>query len=697
MYFMKSVSTIFLLFCLFSSFGFSQNSDIEILRKNLINDALINRGFQPRIERYIAPDYGKTKQYLNKMNSEGGWNDIDYTDRDNNWDPLHHLNRVLIMAYNYSKNTSKYYQNKKLLAGLEKAISHWYTINPKCDNWYKNRIAKQFYLNIIALLLEDKIDSSLQTKMINDLTEIPTMTGSNRTLLATSTFYRGVLTNNTKMIKLGVTGVTDQIKISTKEGIQPDFSFHQHGHFIYNGSYGFNFLRESVWMATMVHGTSFAFSDEFIKTLRNYYWEGTRRMIRGGLIDYNVRGRQVGRGDAIKLFGNLLIPVLKRMIIADSDYAGEYNSSMELIEKQLPQNTFGHYHFWRSDYSIHHRKLYSTSLKMCSERTVGIELNMNTENKLGYWLPYGLTYIYRHGKEYDAIFPAWDWARLPGVTNPYIKIEETRKGKAHTQQTSFVGGVSNGKYGISSMDFSKNKTVAKKAWFWFDDEWVALGAGINSEHDSVVITSVNQTLLKGKVFIDGEPFLNGKETLENPTWILHDSVGYVFPENKKVEIKAEMQSGNMQDIYGLGKDTVYSKPVFSLWFNHGVKPNNESYEYMVVPGIDKNSLEKYTKNLPLYILLNTSQIQAVYHKKLDLTGIVFYEKGEFEYEGLVANTDAPCLVLIDKKNSEVSISDPTTKLKEIKIQLKKDKTVILDQVVKLPANGFAGKSVTLNW
>ena len=54
---------------------------------------------------------------------------------------------------------------------------------------------------------------------------------------------------------------------------------------------------------------------------------------------------------------------------------------------------------------------------MCSERTVGIETNVNSENKLGYWLPYGLTYIYRHGYEYDGIFPVWDWAILPGVTN----------------------------------------------------------------------------------------------------------------------------------------------------------------------------------------------------------------------------------------------------------------------------------------
>ena len=45
-------------------------------------------------------------------------------------------------------------------------------------------------------------------------------------------------------------GLEKELLVTDKEGIQPDYSFHQHGHFIYNGSYGSNFLRESIWMAT---------------------------------------------------------------------------------------------------------------------------------------------------------------------------------------------------------------------------------------------------------------------------------------------------------------------------------------------------------------------------------------------------------------------------------------------------------------
>ncbi len=77
---------------------------------------------------------------------------------------------------------------------------------------------------------------------------------------------------------------------------------------------------------------------------------------------------------------------------------------------------------------------------MCSERTVGIELNMNSENKLGYWLPYGLTYIYRRGDEYTAIFPVWDWALLPGVTSPHVEITEYDKAEARPSIHLLSGG-----------------------------------------------------------------------------------------------------------------------------------------------------------------------------------------------------------------------------------------------------------------
>ena len=671
----------------------AQSEDIQTLKTRLIKDAIEDYGFLPRTSRYIETEIDRAGEYLRNLSEAGSWNDVDYSDRDNNWAPLLHLDRMLVMAINYAQPDNTFYKNRNMLAGLINALEYWYEVNPESENWYKNEIAKQFYLNIIGLLLQSDIDDNLLVKIVSDLTADPTMTGSNRTLLATSTIYRGVLENNPEMIRAGVKGVTDQIEITTKEGIQPDFSFHQHGHFIYNGSYGSNFLRESIWLASIVRGTQFAYTAEQISILRNYFLDGTRWMLRGRLFDYNVRGRHVGRPDGLLLYAEVLIPQLEHFMAADPEHRDQYRLAKEMIENGNPQDISGHKHFWRSDYTVQHRKDYFVSLKMCSQRTVGIELNMNAENKLGYWLPYGLTYIYQQGDEYDDIFPVWDWALLPGVTNPHLEIEEFGRGVAYTQQTEFVGGVSDGQYGISVMDFEQQKTSAKKAWFWLDREFIALGTAIKSSHEAPVVTGINQTLLKGEVLVDGKKLQIEQPLKKDLDWLHHNQVGYIFPGSEEINLKAARQQGNIQKIYGLGKDTVYQSEVFSAWFDHGQQPTEDSYQYIVVPGINSTEVADYAKSLPVQILANKSEIQAVRHHELEITGLVFHQKGAFEvHKNLKVQINKPALVLINEADDRIFISDPTTELKEITIIIEHDNKQ-MTRTIALPGGGMAGRSV----
>jgi len=142
------------LLCLASFTLFSQHNDIQMIRNNLINDALQNHGFSSRTGYYIKSDFGKAEEYLNSMEADGSWIDIDYLDRDNNWSPLRHLDKMLVMTISYASSTSELYRDKALLKGLERSLVYWYKVNPVCDNWYKNRIGKQFWFNVIGLLLQ---------------------------------------------------------------------------------------------------------------------------------------------------------------------------------------------------------------------------------------------------------------------------------------------------------------------------------------------------------------------------------------------------------------------------------------------------------------------------------------------------------------------------------------------------------------
>ncbi|WP_114751051.1 polysaccharide lyase family 8 super-sandwich domain-containing protein [Pleomorphovibrio marinus] len=671
--------------------SYAQDEEIALLRQRLLQDALDQKGFVPRVSQYMIPNFKEADEYLGSLSEEGSWQDVDYADRDNEWEPLIALNRILVMAHAFANPKQEAYQKQEIMRGIEKALTFWYSTNPVCDNWYKNRIAKQMYLGVIGLLVRDELDKTLLNRVINDLTEEPSMTGSNRTLLATSVFYRGVLENNPERVRMGVEGVTDQVVMAEGEGVQVDYSFHQHGPYLYNGSYGSNFLRESIWMAAMVQGTSYAFEEVHLALLRNYYWKGTRWMIRKGVLDYNVRGRQVGRPSGFNQRADILVPQLAYLISADPKHEEDLRDSRERIAQRLPQDITGNRHFWRSDYTAHHRDAYFTSLRMCSERTVGVETDVNSENLMGYYLPYGLTYIYRRGDEYENIFPVWDWAKLPGVTNP----SEVPVSKGNfTQEVAFVGGVSDGKYGVSAMELQVQATKGKKAWFWFDDEWVALGADISGGGGDRVTTGINQSRLFGHVYMDGKVQVKGISNPQQASWIWHDSVAYVIHDHSTaLKLEAKEKSGNLHAVFGLGADTVYQMETFTLYVDHGVMPEDGKYAYTVMPGKTLAQTEEYVRDSPILLLSNTPKVQAVHHTELNLTGIVFYEPGSFQVQGDISlSVNAPCILLFHRSNGDIWISDPSTNLKELKLGLAIGKNEEFFRI-NMPRGQEAGKSV----
>lgn len=693
---MKPTISIFVtFFLLLTSQVFSQDGDIEIIKKRLFDDAINNMSIKGRVGSYpyVDTDFTKGAEYLASLKSDGSWTEVDYKVTDNTWLPLIHLDRLVVMATGYFQPNNALYQNAELLAGIENALAYWYQENPTSENWYKNDIAKQFYLNVLGILLEGKIDNALHGKIVGDLTSEMKKTGSDRTLLGASMMVRGVLENNTSLIRTGTDEVKAQLAITTGEGLQIDYTYHDHGAQLYNGTYGFKWLRESIFVSDIVQGTDFAFESKHLEIVRNFYLEGMRWMIRGATLDMNVRGREVGRTKGLLLKGIEFAPQLSQLINADPANAEKYRISKENIENGRPQDISGNRHYWRSDYTVHHRSGYFTSLKMCSDRTIGTEIDLNGNNMLGYWLPYGLTYIYKDGLEFQNIRPVWDWGLMPGVTNPHIEISQ--KG-THTQTTTFVGTASSGVYGVSAMDFSKQNTQAKKSWFWFDDEWVALGTGIQSTHASNIITGINQMALRSAVVVDGRPVSEKSKTLTDPSWVLHDNVGYVFPQGGTVKLKADTQTRSLRDMFTLAADTTFSMDVFSLWLDHGTEPKDGSYQYIVVPVADAASIAAYAKDLPVSILSNTVDIQAVSHPKLKIAGAAFYKAGEISIgSGITIAVDQPAIVLADRVQGTLSVSEPTGLLASLNITVTKAGGVAKKQSVTLPTGELAGKSVQI--
>lgn len=130
----------------------------------------------------------------------------------------------------------------------------------------------------------------------------------------------------------------------------------------------------------------------------------------------------------------------------------------------------------------HHRPGWYMSARMYSTRT------MNTDNLAGcgegllsHYLAEGATCIMRHGDEYLNLFPVWDWQRVPGTTvelAPHSSADPQRKGAS-----AFAGGASDGTVGVAAFQLQRDSLRARKAWFFFSDLAVCLGADIRCATD----------------------------------------------------------------------------------------------------------------------------------------------------------------------------------------------------------------------
>jgi chondroitin AC lyase len=203
--------------------------------------------------------------------------------------------------------------------------------------------------------------------------------------------------------------------------------------------------------------------------------------------------------------------------------------------------------------------------------------------------------------------------------------------------------------------------------------------------------------------------------LNNVSWVLHDGVAYLFPSSANAHIINQTVKGNWRQInhQDWATEEPVQKDVFSLWVDHGTKPQNGKYEYIVVPGMEASAIDDYNKKSGISILANTADVQAVQHKDLERTEIVFYKAGSIHSSnGLTITVDSPCMAMVKTKGKtieQIAISDPTRKLRSIELTVNlpieaagknwksawnKEKKASLIHI-DLPMEDYAGQTVVL--
>lgn len=414
--------------------------------------------------------------------------------------------------------------------------------------------------------------------------------------------------------------------------------------------------------------------------------------------------------------------LIKQM--ADRGYIENCIELAKIMEKPLSEEEkkYNYAHSWfAGDRAAWHRTNYAVSFAIHSKREPAFEC-INEMNMTGWHMGDGALYLYtdydRH--QYDGVnfiyknreiayhFPGTTEDRRERDIRHVVMPEWFRVSKSYAGSISFGG-----QYLTCAMDFESynfdgpddredngygmglaphtNDLVAKKAWFCFDKELVALGAGINSTMNSPVDTTVEHRRLvpeerygqfvghSGDIDSFGQAIYEKRYT--DPDWVCMDGhSGYYFPDGGDVYIRRyisvpDEESGvfgnNLEE--GIEWEKA-SQPFFEVRLEHGENPKDATYSYVILPYATPADLDKYSKEPEIEIISNTPALQAVRKKSLGVTGYVFYEPGKC---GDI-ETNQPVMIMSGRSDdlTEIRIADPSHELESATVIVSGDYEVI---------------------
>lgn len=348
---------------------------------------------------------------------------------------------------------------------------------------------------------------------------------------------------------------------------------------------------------------------------------------------------------------------------------------------------------------FHNRKDYSFNISMYNDKITNTEV-ANTENSKGFHLGDGWTVLNNSdltqylGDTYATI----DWKRLPGTTVDTLPIDKLLDIGDKVSPQQWVGGsVIDGRYGACGMILDKSNSIpdkkgykmdlkANKSWFTFDDEIVEMGSGITSTQGRSVETTVeNRKILpdaSNEFEVNGKTVANGSEDTVKNAKYAHLSgntegsdIGYYFPAENTLHVKSEARSGYWKDINAMpigftADETEKTDNYATMWFDHGVDPDNSAYSYVLLPGMNDEQVKAYAEDPQVEILAQTKDVHAVRHNGLHITAINNFSSEPVTVEGITVDKEASVMVRTYEDGSiQVSAMSPIRDTEEINVTL----------------------------
>ena len=693
--------------------------ELALIRDNLMSSAISYRksGDLPR---------KSVSEYLSLLNSDGS-----FSDTNSNIKVM--TGRLLFMAQAY-KNDPSWKGNVHLKTNLYSAVQFWLDHDPGNSGWTAGCFNEPFSMAAIGLCLydaiqDDKTDSPELNTLMNGMVEwadacwtVSTngelFVGGNISYRLMGMIGRAAIANSPEMFDdiTNIIASTFTVNKTYGYGRLADESWQQHnigGGQNYWLGYGADWLHITRRSCEHLKNTRWALTDAQLNIFADCIIDGWQWLVYRNQGVYSLLGRH-----NLKKKTGYGFDFLSGQIDSLRELAGEENlvrnDELEIVKNRLANSSMAapsfndSKYFYKSDLMIKGKPYHYVATKMLSKRTAGPESG-NGEGKKNYHFGEGSTMIFKTGNEYLNARVGWNYRAIPGTT-----VEQKTDtlplvnwgGNANSYNT-FAGGLSDGNYGLCAFQLHRaykySKVTANKGYFFFDNEFVALGSEIKSSSDSdyEVWTTIDQPERKTDITY----FINGKRhtipldsnvqlsftNITGAAWFHCNDKGYIISSNKKglnIKLWAEKRKGDWCDLdvkYRSGD--VQTVNIFQLSINHLTKPKDGKYAYLVIPNITEEKMCSYLKRIPIRILENSDSIQAVQYSDSNITEIVFYKpgsivvksppgftsgvgKGDLE-SGLTISVDKPAIVLLEATGNQLNLSlaDPNQDQEKIVVAI----------------------------
>ncbi len=599
-----------------------------------------------------------------------------------------------------------------IIAGLEWMNANRYgpAFPISTSDWYLLEVTAPQHINNICTLLYDALTPSQlmrQMRAIEHATPDPTIqqqsgttTGPNRAEKCHLVTVRGILVKDAATLVLARDSLGAVFPaVTASNGFYADGSFIFHQGLVATATYGVTLLDALNNSLALTDNSTWSVTDPSRANLFGWITSGYEPlMFRGAMMDM-AAGRSIARtGSTDHVNGHEFLTALldtatyaspadaltfrriaKAHIVADTARSFVNNASLPTLvrakavlndnaitpQPEAPANR----QFAGSARAVHRGAGFAFGVSMSSNRVFNYE-GISGENLQGWHTGDGATYLYNSELDSysDAYWPTVNRKRLAGTT-----VDSQTLANNADQSTfgafSWAGGAELlGLYGATGMELDARSSTltARKSWFQFDDEIVALGTGITSTDNRTIETIVENRRLQdaaSTLTVDGAAkpaSLGWSETMTGIGWAhLAATGGYIFHGGATVKGLREARTGSWSEIHSAGPTTTITRNYATLWLDHGANPINGTYAYTILPGKSAAQTAAYAVGSDIVILENTTAAHGVREQQLGITAANFWNDGAHTTGIITSDRKSSVLVRESPTKLEVAVSDPT--------------------------------------